>query len=130
MSLKVSGFSSAALDYKIVYYDNTSNPATDIQENVTGSSGRWYSITATNHSGSPIYVRLSDGSAPVIGTTACDWQFFIPAEVNNIPTTKTIEVPGGVPFATALNFWTGGNADPKSNVAPASGGITVTIVTS
>ena len=71
----------------------------------------------------PLIIKLST-------TTIRATQFFIPAQVGNVPTTKTIEVPGGVPFATALNFWTGGNADPKSNVAPAQGGITVTIVTS
>ena len=125
MALKVSGFSSAALDYKIVYFDNQANPTSAINENVTGTSGRWYSIDADNKSGSPVYVRLSDGSAPVLGTTAADWQFFIPAT-----TSKRIEIPGGAPFTTALNLWTGGNADPKSSNAPASNGVIVTVVCS
>ena len=40
MALKVSGFSSAALDYKIIYFDNQNTPTAAIQENVTGTSGR------------------------------------------------------------------------------------------
>jgi len=126
MSLKVSGFSSAALQYKIVFFNNASNtPTSAINENVTGTSGRWYSVDATNASGSAVYVRLSDGSAPTLGTTAADWQFHIPAN-----SSKRIEIPTGAPFTTGLNLWTGGNSDPKSSNAPAAGGVTVTVVCS
>ena len=75
MALKVSGFSSTALDYKIVYFDNQSSPTAAIQENVTGASGRWYSVDIDNKSGSSVFVKLSDGFAPTLGTTTPGWVY-------------------------------------------------------
>ena len=125
MSIKVSGFSSAALDYKIIYFDNQNTPTAAIQENVTGSSGRWYSIDIDNKSGSAVFARLYDGFGPVLGTTAAHWQFHVPAT-----STKRVEIPGGAQFDSALNLWTSSTQDPKGSAAPASNGVTVTVVTS
>ena len=124
-SIKVSGFSSAALDYKIIYFDNQNSPTAAIQENVTGSSGKWYSIDIDNKSGSGVYVRLSDGAAPTLGSTPSDWTFFV------LPTTTNrIEIPGGASFSDGLNIWTTLNATPLDNNPPASSGCIVTVVCS
>jgi hypothetical protein len=129
MAIKVSGFSSAALDYKIIYFDNQAVPTAAIQENVTGSSGRFYSVDADNKSGQPIWVRLYDGSAPVLGTTAPLWTFRV-----NATSVERFEIPGGVPFTTGLNLWTTGtiaSGQPaKSTTAPVAAGCIVTIITS
>tara|TARA_R110002167_G_scaffold180389_4_gene380595 strand:+ start:127 stop:507 length:381 start_codon:yes stop_codon:yes gene_type:complete len=126
MSIKVSGFSSAALDYKIIYFNNQTNPSAAIQENVTGTSGRFYSVEIDNKSGSPIYARLYDGSAPVLGTTAAHWVF--PAVASQ--SVKRVEIPGGIPFSTSLNLWTTKLVASKDNTVPAAQGCTVTIITS
>jgi hypothetical protein len=125
MSIKVSGFSSAALDYKIVYFDNTANVTAAIQENVTGSSGKWFSVDIDNKSGSPVFVRLQDGSSPTLGVTASDWTFSCPAT-----STQRIEVPTGVTFSTGLNLWTTLSVSPVNNTVPATNGVTVTVVCS
>tara|TARA_R110001583_G_scaffold187396_1_gene348711 strand:- start:2131 stop:2505 length:375 start_codon:yes stop_codon:yes gene_type:complete len=124
MSLKVSGFSSAALDYKIIYFDNQNTPTAAIQENVTGTSGRWYSVDVDNKSGSAVYVRLYDGYGPVLGTSASHWGFRVEATTSN-----RFEIPSGAPFA-ALNVWTTSGDDPKDSSPPASSGVTVTVLTS
>ena len=125
MALKVSGFSSAALDYKIINFDNTSTPTAAIQENVTGTSGRFYSIEIDNKSGDYVFARLYDGSAPTLGTTAPHWTFGVPNA-----TVKRFEIPGGAPFATALNLWTTRNTDVKDTTVPASNGCIITVITS
>ena len=124
-SIKVSGFSSAALDYKIIYFDNQNSPTASIQENVTGSSGKWYSVAVDNKSGNDVYVRLADASAPTLGTTPSDWTFFV-----NANTVYNFEIPGGAPFTEGLNVWTTLNAGPLDTNPPASGGCTVTVVCS
>lgn len=124
-SIKVSGFSSAALDYKIIYFDNQTTPTAAIQENVTGSSGKWYSVNIDNKSGSGVYVRLGDGAAPALGTTPSDWTFFVLAS-----TEVTVEIPGGAIFSDGLNLWTTLNATPLDTNPPASNGLTVTVVCS
>lgn len=124
-SIKVSGFSSAALDYKIIYFDNQSSPTAAIQENVTGSSGRWYSITIDNKSGDKIYARLADAAAPTLGSTPSDWTFWVKAS-----TVYTFEIPGGAAFTQGLNLWTTLNEAPLDNNPPASNGCTVTVVCS
>ncbi len=126
MSIKVSGFSSAALDYKIIYFDNQTAPTAAIQQNVTGTSGRFYSVDIDNKSGSPVYVRLYDGSAPVLGTTAAHWVFPAVAATS----VTRVEIPGGIPFSTGLNLWTTKLVGSKDNTVPASSGCIVTIVTS
>ena len=125
MSIKVSGFSSAALDYKIVFFDNQQSPTAAIQENVTGAAGRWYSAEVDNKSGSDVFLRLYDGSAPTLGTTAADWVFYVPTN-----TKRTFEIPGGAPFTTGLNLWTTRNAAAKDNTAPNTSGCTVTVIAS
>ncbi len=125
MALKVSGFSSAALEYKIVYFDNQNTPTAAINENVTGTSGKWYSVDIDNKSGQPVYVRLYDGLDAVLGTTASHWSFMCKAQ-----SSERIEIPGGAPFSTALNLWTTSGDDPKDNTAPASNGVIVTVVCS
>jgi len=123
--IKVSGFSSAALDYKIIYFNNQQSPTAAIQENVTGSSGKWYSITVDNKSGDKIYARLSDGPTPTLGSTPSDWTFWVKAN-----TVYKFEIPGGAPFTEGLNLWTTLNESPLDNNPPASGGCTVTVVCS
>tara|TARA_R100001594_G_scaffold7620_1_gene20441 strand:+ start:14198 stop:14578 length:381 start_codon:yes stop_codon:yes gene_type:complete len=123
--IKVSGFSSAALDYKIVYFDNQTNPTAAIQENVTGSPGRWFSITIDNKSGDKVYARLADASAPTLATTPSDWTFWVKAN-----TVYKFEVPGGAPFSEGLNLWTTLNEAPLDNNPPAANGCTVTVVCS
>mgnify|MGYP003134589352 CR=1 FL=1 len=125
MALKVSGFSGAALDYKIIYFDNQNTPTADIQENVTGTSGRWYSIEIDNKSGSPVYARMWDGMAPTLGSTASHWGFMCKAQ-----SVERIEIPGGAPFASALNLWTTSGDDPKDSTVPATNGVIVTVVCS
>ena len=125
MSIKVSGFSSAALDYKIINFDNQQSPTAAIQENVTGTSGRWYSAEVDNKSGSAVYLRMYDGSAPTLGTTAGHWVFYVPAT-----TRTTFEVPGGAPFTTGLNIWTTRNAAAKDTTVPNTSGCIVTVITS
>ena len=124
-SIKVSGFSSAALDYKIIYFDNQNSPTAAIQENVTGSSGKWYSIKIDNKSGDKVYARLADASAPVLGTTPSDWTFWVKAN-----TVYTFEIPGGGSFTQGLNLWTTLNETPLDNNPPASNGCIVTVVCS
>ena len=123
--IKVSGFSSAALDYKIIYFNNQQSPTAAIQENVTGSSGKWYSITVDNKSGDKIYARLSDGPTPTLGSTPSDWTFWVKAN-----TVYKFEIPGGAAFTEGLNVWTTLNESPLDNNPPASGGCTVTVVCS
>ena len=122
MAIKVSGFSGTAIDYKIVDFDNTNTPTAAIQENVTGTSGAWYSVVCTVTGGSPVYVRLWDGSTPTLATDPSTWTF----RVKN-GETERIEVPGGVAF-TQLNLATTGAVAALDNTAPAA--CTVTIVCS
>ena len=96
---------------------------------MTGSSGRFYSVDIDNKSGSPIWVRLFDGSAPVLGTTAPHWTFKLDGSERN-----KFEIPGGAPFSTGLNLWTTGTVATgqpvKSITPPAAAGCIVTIITS
>lgn len=122
-SIKVSGFASGALDYKIVYFNNDT-PVATIQENVTGASGFLYSVSINNSSGSAVHVKLSDGSAPELGTTAPQWIFKCHTQE-----TFKVEIPGGMEFTTGLNLWT--TLLPASNdtTVPA-GTVTVTLICS
>ncbi len=122
MALKVSGFSGTAIDYKIVEFDNSNTPTSAIQENVTGTSGAWYSITCAVTGGSPVYVRLWDGSTPTLGTDPPTWTF----RVKN-GETERVEVPGGVSF-TQLNLATTNASTALDTAAPTA--CTVTIVCS
>jgi|TARA_R100001443_G_scaffold29830_4_gene43132 hypothetical protein len=122
-SLKVSGFSSGALAYKIVYLNNDT-PVATIQENVTGTSGHLYSVNIHNSAGSAVHVKLSDGAAPELGTTAPQWIFKCHAQER-----LKIDIPSGVPFSTALNLWTTLLPDSDDTTVPA-GTVTVTLVCS
>ena len=122
-NIKVSGFSSGSLAYKIVYYNNDT-PVATIQENVTGSSGRIYSIHVDNVGGSPVYLKMYDGSAPVLGTTSPMFNFKVGSQ-----TAELFEMPGGVPFSTFLNIWTTRNATSLDATVPV-GTVNVTLVCS
>ena len=127
MALKVSGFNSSALDYKIVYFDNQSTPTAAIQENVTGSNGILYSVDIDNKSGSVAVVRLSDYPSPVLGNSTAgqaDMFWAVPAT-----TAKRIEIPGGVAFSQ-LNLWTTLGGVALTTAVPATNGLTVTIICS
>ena len=122
MTLKVSGFSGTAIDYKIVEFDNTNTPTAAIQENVTGASGSWYSLVYTVTGGSDVFVRLWDGTTPTLGTDPSTWTFLVATGA-----TERIEVPTGVAF-TQLNLATTGDAQPLNASAPSA--CTVTVVCS
>lgn len=122
-TMKVSGFSSGALAYKIVNYNNDT-PVATIQENVTGSSGTWISCSITNSAGSKVYVKLYDGIAPVLGTTAPTWVLMCPAQAS-----IKVEVPGGAFFSDSLNLWTTRHPITTDSTVPA-GTVVVTILCS
>ena len=122
-SLKVSGFSSGALAYKIVHLNNDT-PVATIQENVTGTSGRLYSVSINNTAGSAVHVKLSDGAAPALGTTAPQWIFKCHAQE-----TFKVDIPVGIAFSTALNLWTTLVPDSNDTTVPA-GTVTVTLICS
>jgi len=127
MALKVSGFNSVAIDYKIVSYDNTNSPSSAIQENVTGSSGTLYSVDMDNKSGSVAIIRLQDYASPVLGNSTsglADMFWAVPAT-----TAKRVEIPGGIAFSQ-LNLWTTANGPVLETANPASGGLIITIVCS
>lgn len=122
-SIKVSGFASGAMSYKIVYFNNDT-PVTTIQENVTGTSGILYSISVDNSAGSAVHVKLNDGIAPELGSTAPQWIFKCHAQ-----STIKVEIPTGIAFSDGLNLWTTLTADSSGTTVPA-GTVTVTLICS
>tara|TARA_R100000664_G_C2734329_1_gene124165 strand:- start:327 stop:701 length:375 start_codon:yes stop_codon:yes gene_type:complete len=124
MALQVTGFNDDTFSYKIVYESQATNAAT---VNVTGESGRLYSINIDNLSGSGVFLKISDAVSPVAGTTPPDMVFNIATA-----TEKKIDIPGGWPFTNSLSLWCTQNETVGDTTAPSggSGNVLVTLVCS
>lgn len=123
MALKVSAFASNVLDYKVVYQSDATGT---VDSNVTGSSGRLYSIDIDNgNNGSQIeYFRVTlDTETVTSGTTIPDMCIRVKGGER-----KWVEIPGGIPF-TYLSFWcTSEDAESSTQTNPTSD-VLVTLVT-
>ena len=111
MTLKVTGFSSSAATYKIV---NDADSDENAEVDVTGTSGKIYSIEITNSAGthtSYAKFRLTSGTVTV-GTTEPDMML-----VCGPSTSETYLFPNGLPF-TQLTFWTTRDDATSDTTAP------------
>ena len=111
MTLKVTGFSSATSTYKIV---NDADSDENVQTNVTGSSGRIYSIDITNSAGTHTsYVKFKLASGDVTaGTTEPDMMLLCGPS-----TSEQYYFPDGLAFEQ-LTFWTTRNPTTTDTTAP------------
>tara|TARA_R110000796_G_scaffold64437_1_gene149289 strand:- start:92 stop:457 length:366 start_codon:yes stop_codon:yes gene_type:complete len=119
MTLKVSGFSSTSATYKVVNdADSDENEETD----VTGASGKIYSIDITNGAGTNTsYVKFKLTSGTVTpGTTEPDMMLACGPN-----TTELYEFPNGLAFEQ-LSFWT--TILPATSNAAAPNSTIVTIL--
>ena len=111
MTLKVTGFTSAAAAYKIVNdADSDENAETD----VLGTSGSIYSVEITNSAGvNTSYVKFKLTSGTVTpGTTEPDMML-----VCGPSTSETYHFPAGLKF-NQLSFWTTRNPETADTTAP------------
>jgi len=118
MTLKVSGFNSAAATYKVVNdADSDENAETD----VTGTSGRIYHIDVSNTAGTHVsYAKFKLTSGTVTpGTTEPDMMLAAPPS-----TAKTYSFPSGLAFEQ-LSFWTTRAAATSDTTAPNTTIITI-----
>ena len=109
--LKVTGFSTSAASYKIVTdTDSDENAETD----VTGSTGKIYSIDISNGGGTHTsYTKFKLSSGVVTpGTTEPD--LLLLAKPN---TAKQYVFPAGLDF-DQLSFWTTRNGETSDTTAP------------
>ena len=124
MALSITGFNDDTFSYSIIHETEATNSAT---VNVTGSSGRLYSVNIDNKSGSGVFLKLSDAISPVAGTTVPDMILHLAAGA-----VKKIDIPGGWPFTNSLSFWCTQNETVGDTTAPSggSGNVIVTLVCS
>ncbi|MAH49039.1 hypothetical protein CMI37_24645 [Candidatus Pacearchaeota archaeon] len=117
MALKVAGYSSSALSYKIVHQSAVTQTA-DVD--VLGTGGTMSSIDVHNAHSSTIYLKmfLSSGTYTA-GASEPDLMFRMPAS-----TQKRFDLPSGISF-NQLTFWTNSAAATNSTAAP---GGTVSII--
>ena len=100
---------------KLVVSDDANATA---QNAVTGAAGKIYmlEIDNSNNPAEAVYLKIYDNPAPVVGTTAPDFIFKMPANQN-----QPIACPGGLDFTT-LSFavttspGTSGSANPSNPV--------------
>ena len=97
MALSVSGYSSSALAYKVVHESNASDTA---NLDVTGSSGRLYSIDIDQQTATACYLKMKLTAGTVtVGTTEPDLLIELPASGK-----AKFDIPGGLAFSQ-LSFW-------------------------
>lgn len=69
-------------------------------DNVTGSPDTLYLLDVDNTAnGSAVFVKFWDNAAPVVGTTAADYVYKVPASVR-----RQWVITQGVAFAVAISF--------------------------
>ena len=111
MSLKVSGFSSAAATYKVV---SDADSDSGVETDVTGSGGRIYHIDISNTQAthtSYVKFKLTAGTVTV-GTTEPDMML-----VAGPSTAQAYEFPSGLAFEQ-LTYWTTRNPATSDNTGP------------
>jgi len=64
---------------------------------------------------SPVWVKLYDNAAPVVGTTPSDWVLKVPAGVRRVSSFTQ-----GLDFSTAISFAVVAGAAEANTTAPAS----------
>jgi len=112
------------LSYRTVKLETTTAAA---QTNITGGAVTVYSILVDNAATAVTYVKLHDGTfstTDAVGTTAPTCIFRVPAQ-----TKKTINIPSGLAFSTALNVWCEKNAGTAGTDAPTGGTVTIYFTT-
>jgi hypothetical protein len=118
MTVKISELVGTAGTYKIVN-DSDSNATAEV--NVTGGSGRIYSIRIKNDASSNasyVKFKLTTGTTTV-GTTEPDMMLIARASVDE----KYI-FPGGLPF-DQLTFWSTATSATNNSGAPPSTDVTI-----
>tara|TARA_R110000824_G_scaffold43107_3_gene126503 strand:- start:201 stop:563 length:363 start_codon:yes stop_codon:yes gene_type:complete len=83
--------------------------------NVTGASGRWWSIDIDNANAHTTYVRLWDNLNPTNGTTDPDWILSVAAN-----TRKVVVVPSGASFLLGVSMAAVQDAGTAGTTAPAA----------
>lgn len=93
--------------------------------NVLGGAGSLFAIDVDNSANvAPVYLKLFDNAAPVVGTTPADFVFKVPASAR-----RFLASTEGLPFTTALSFACVGGADQANVIAPTNP-VIVRLVTS
>jgi len=112
------------LSYRVVKLAST-NAAANV--NITGGTATVYSFIVTNAANTAISTCFYDGtftSASAVGTTAPTMIITVGAGA-----TKTVLVPEGLVFSTAINVWTKQQPGTAGTTAPAGGTVTVYLST-
>ena len=112
-----------ATSFKIAYHSQITNAVTS---NLTGGSGRLYSVNIENSNDAAVYIKIANAFTATSGSTAPDWVFSCPAAV-----TYTYQIPNGVAFK-ALSVWANENAAESDNTTPSVSGqeaVKVTLLT-
>jgi len=120
MALTVTGFSTTALDYKIV---NESGSVNTMDGNVTGSSGSLYFLDIDNQVSAVMYIKVYTTANAVIADDPS-----IKFELASTAKEKIV-FPDGLAFTELSFFSTTTKATSGSPSAP-GGTVTITAVTS
>lgn len=112
MALKVTGFATTALPYKII----TETASTNVMNsNVTGTSGIVYSIDATNLGNNDGYLKVHLKTAGGLISGAADLKIRLQNGANG---AKRVVMPAGIAFTELSFFLTETTAQANSQTAP------------
>jgi hypothetical protein len=111
MTLRGTRFHGTAVSYRVIQQDDAN---ATLNQNVADVGGTLKSVIVETGVKSDAYVKIFDGSAPVVGTSTPQLIFKCPKGM-----TQTFELPDGFSFSY-LNFWATKNANPLDTTNPES----------
>jgi hypothetical protein len=112
MTLKVTGFASTALPYKLVTETASTNT---LNSNVTGASGVVYSFDVVNLGNNDGYFKCYLSSTGAILGAAADLKIRLQNGANG---AKKVIMPAGIAFTELSFFLTETTAQANSQTAP------------
>ena len=124
MAITVSGVTSTALTHKLIMEDGADqNSVISFNGNVTGGSGRLYSIYVSNGVAAGMFLKVYFDAAAASSDDP-DMKIEWAASA-----AEEIIMPNGIPF-TELSFFSTKSGDTSSSQTAPGGGVTVNLVTS
>jgi|10_taG_2_1085330.scaffolds.fasta_scaffold28848_4 hypothetical protein len=111
MALKGTRFHGTAVSYRVIYQGDAN---ATLNKNVADVDGTLKSVIVETGVKSDAYLKLFDGSAPIVGTSTPQLIFRCPKGM-----TQVFELPSGFAF-TNLHFWATKNANPLDVINPES----------
>ena len=117
MTLKVTGFASTSLPYKLVTETASTNT---MNSNVTGASGVVYSLDVVNLGNNDGYFKCYMSSTGALISAAADLKIRLQNGANG---AKRLIMPAGIAFTELSFFLTETTAQANSQAAPSTGAL-------